>query len=176
MIRYDLASRMVKTCEDSSSNPEKLKSLKQQLIEANSIQEQEHNDGDDTIFSIMDDAKEKLTDEDKKVFAAFSKLLDANKLIYSTLFQCLHEDVHKYLIGVKTGDGIGAWLALLAEFQRSSRTAKRALMAELFRIRQVKGEPVSDYLFRIHAISRDLKALNSETDTERSHLTCSCVL
>ena len=87
-----------------------------------------------------------------------------SKLIYSTIFECISVSCHKFLVNVNFGDGCGAWLALLNEFERPSKASKRKLYFELFNLKFKSTESISDYVFRLQLIIDNLKQLNAHIE------------
>ena len=49
------------------------------------------------------------------------KASKANRILYSILISALSEQTNRFLVGIEPADGIGVWMALVNEYEKSNR-------------------------------------------------------
>ena len=93
------------------------------------------------------------------------KLTKADRFVYTTILDNVTEDVHKYLIGIKPGDGIAAWKALLVEFEGATRGRRRMLLKRYLNFKKSEEDDMAACLASMDIIERGINKANGNSGT-----------
>ena len=119
---------------------------------------------DETLSKEQEESKREL----KTVQDFIKDKSRENQIVYSKIIKFLDPVCDKLHSNVLFGDGAALWLAFLNKFESSSDTAKRDLLDNYLNIRSSSFTSVSDYIFKVESLKRNLTDL--KTTLEDIHL------